>query len=90
MKKGKQRKFWVGDSLLGPQSPILPPQHPNCRSAVVPSAFSLVAFNMFHQAFVEAVLDSRQSAPSNSPGSWEALGLILGPEVVQRVKGEQL
>jgi hypothetical protein len=55
-----------------------------------------LAFAIFHQSFVQAVVESREraagidpTAPGNAAGDWDALEKSLGKETVDKLrKGE--
>lgn len=76
-----------------------PPQHFNCRSvlppinlAAVPGGLGLLAFALFRQAFVEAMVEQRERdagivpGDPNAPASWDGLEALLGKEQVERMR----
>jgi len=76
-----------------------PPQHFNCRSvlspinlATVQGGLGLLAFALFRQAFVEAMVEQRERdagivpGDPNTPVSWDGLEALLGKEQVDRFR----
>lgn len=83
-----------------PKAERLPPQHFNCRSSLPPvnldaaihGGLRLLAFALFRQAIVEAIVDQRETAQGIPTGdgsratSWEELERVLGKETVDRMR----
>lgn len=78
---------------------IPPPQHFNCRSvlppinlAAVQGGRGLLAFALFRQAFVEAMVEQRERdagivpGDPNAPVSWDGLEALLGKETVDKMR----
>lgn len=76
-----------------------PPQHFNFRSvlspinlATVQGGLGLLAFALFRQAFVEAMVEQRERdagivpGDPNTPVSWDGLEALLGKEQVERMR----
>ena len=66
------------------------PKHYEC--AVVQGGLRLLAFALFRQAFVEAVVEQRERdagivpGDPNAPASWDGLEALLGKEWVDRFR----
>lgn len=71
-----------------------PPQHlPPINLAAVQGGLGLLAFALFRQAFVEAMVEQRERdagivpGDPNAPASWDGLEAVLGKEQVDRLRG---
>ena len=65
---------------------------PPINLAVVQGGLGLLAFALFRQAFVEAMVEQRERdagivpGDPNAPASWEGLEALLGKEQVDRFR----